>query len=327
MSKFFKALEQAERERVLREQGRHADGHSIEIEQLAPERPRQTEASSGMPVSGDSVFEGRRRRRRDIDRSTSQEAATDLDGHLVSLISPTSFGAEQYRGLRHIVEQLRQTADLRVLAVSSPRTGDGKTTTAINLAGALAQSPETRVLLVDADLRQPSVREHLNLGESGARGLVDVVLDSALSLDDVIRRCPSYNLAVLPAGRPPASEYELLQSPRLQELLEAARSRYDYIVMDTPPLIPIPDCRVIATLVNGFLVVVAAHRTPRKLVEEALSVLDPGKIVGLVFNQDDDLPLHYYRTYAGLSPNGRGAGWRDRATRMIGRSRRGHYGS
>src|SRR5207302_8171231 len=87
----------------------------------------------------------------------------DVDEHLVSLVTPSSFAAEQYRVLRHLVEQMHKDADLGVVAVTSPAAGDGKTTTAINLAGSLAQAPDARVLLIDADLRAGSVREHLRL--------------------------------------------------------------------------------------------------------------------------------------------------------------------
>src|SRR5262249_24562885 len=176
--------------------------------------------------------------------------------------------------------------------------GDGKTITAINLAGALALAPETRVLLVEADLRRPSISQYLGWGDSSDPGLVDVVLDLALSLEDVVRPRPPFNLAVLPAGRCPAAFYEVLKSPRLGVLLEQARRHYDYIVLDTPPLVPLPDCQLLRQCVDRFLVVVAAHRTPRKLLVEALDTLDPAEIVGLVFNGDDGLTEKSYYAYA-----------------------------
>ncbi len=98
--------------------------------------------------------------------------------------------------------------------------------------------------------------------------------------------------------------YELLQSPRLGELLEEARRSYDYVVIDTPPLVSIPDCRAIARCVDGFLVIVAAHRTPRKLVEEALTVVDPAKVIGIVFNCDDRPLAGYYSYSSSLNGNG-----------------------
>ena len=220
------------------------------------------------------------------------------DGHLVSLLAPTSFEAEQYRMLRHTVEQ----RGLRVLAVTSARSGDGKTTTAINLAGALAQAPETRILLLEADLRRPSVLQRLGGDGASSPGLVKAVLSPRVSLPEVIQARPLPNLAVLPAGQPPIAPYELLKSPRLGELLAEMRQHHDYVVVDTPPILACPDYRLIEKWIEGIIVVVAAHKTPRKMVEEALGLVDRRKLVGLVFNGDDSPEARYHHsTYAGNS--------------------------
>jgi capsular exopolysaccharide synthesis family protein len=218
-----------------------------------------------------------------------------LDEHLVSLLAPSSFEAEQYRVLRHRVEQFQKSDGLSVFAVSSPTVGDGKTTTAINLAGALAQSPQARVLIMDCDLRRPSVTGELALEGRESPGLVDAILNERLTLDDVVQVIEPLNLSVLPAGKRPVAPYEVLQSPRLDFLLTVARTRYDYIIVDTPPLVSVPDCRVIGKWVDGFLIVVTAHKTSRKLVEEAMQVPEPAKILGLVFNGDDHhFSMDYY---------------------------------
>jgi len=116
---------------------------------------------------------------------------------------------------------------------------------------------------------------------------------------------------VLPAGRPAVAPYELLKSPRLEALLDEARQRYDFIVLDTPPFVPVPDCRLIAKCVDGFLVVVAAHRTPRGALAETLDLIDPGKVMGLVFNGNDSHHPGYYDVYAGPSSKaGRRRPWR-----------------
>ncbi|MCI0410751.1 MAG: CpsD/CapB family tyrosine-protein kinase [Acidobacteria bacterium] len=322
MSKFFKALEQAERERALREQARRQAAGPTEVAPRAPATPRQ----DSPPVQREGAVapplgEGIRSPESQPASQVSGEAADGVEEHLVSLLVPSSFEAEQYRALRHMVEQIHKASGLSIVAVSSPTPGDGKTTTAINLAGALAQAPEARVLLADADLRRPSVGDYLGLGASGRRGLVDAILAPGLSLEDVGGRRRPFNLSVLPAGRRLAAPYELLKSARLGELLEEARRRYDYIVLDTPPLVPFPDCRVIGKWVDGFLLVVAAHKTPRKLVEEALSVMDPAKIVGLVFNGDDRQFSGYYYAY-GQSPDGVRTGSWGRAGKKVGGSPR-----
>ena len=224
----------------------------------------------------------------------------------MSLLNPTSFAAEQYRTLRHRVEDLHDNANLTVVGVSSPEAGDGKTVTAINLAGALAQSPEARILIVDADLRRSSMTQYLGLDGARTRGLVGAILDSRLSLKDVVEPCPPFNLSVLQTGRHSSSSpYELLKSPRLGQLLDEARQQYDYVILDMPPLVPLPDCSVIGQLVDGFLVVVSAHKTQRRLVKEALGALDPKAVIGLVFNGDDRPPARYY-DYAGQTLGRRG---------------------
>jgi capsular exopolysaccharide synthesis family protein len=175
--------------------------------------------------------------------------------------------------------------------------GDGKTCTALNLVGILAHDPATRVLLVEADLRHPTIASYLGIRPHRRQGLVEALLDPTLPLERVVQHYRAFNFALLPAGRSFASPYDLLRLPRFGELLDEARRYYDLLIVDTPPLIPFADCRVIERWVDGFLVVVAAHKTPRKLVEEAIAVLDPAKLVGLVFNKDDYQSPKYYRAY------------------------------
>jgi capsular exopolysaccharide synthesis family protein len=235
---------------------------------------------------------------------------------LVSLIAPGSFAADQYRALRHTVERLHKDPGIQVLALTSSCPGEGKTITTLNLAGALAQSPDRRVLLIDADLHRPTVAQYLALGPDRSPGLADALMDSEFGLTRVVRRLEWLNLSILPAGCLKGVAYEMLNSPRFEALLMEARRAYDYVLIDTPPVVPLPDCRLIGRWVDGFLIIVAAHKTPRKLLSEALDLFDPSKVIGLVFN-GDDRPLagyyDYYRSYYGPSAptNDRGA-WRQR---------------
>jgi capsular exopolysaccharide synthesis family protein len=248
----------------------------------------------------------------------------EIAEQLVSLLSPNSFAADQYRTLRHSIERLRRDDGLRVLAMTSPTPGDGKTVTTLNLAGALAQGHEARVLVVDADLRRPSVAKYLGLDLQPSRGLSDVLLDTAFGLGDVVQRLEAFNLSVVPSGAPQDAPYELLNSARLENFLKEARDRYDCVLIDTPPLVPLPDCRLIGKWVDGFLLVVGADRTPRKLVGDALNLLDSTKVIGMVFN-GDRRPLsdrygydHYYYTHA----DDREAGW---WRRLLTLGRGGHH--
>jgi capsular exopolysaccharide synthesis family protein len=226
----------------------------------------------------------------------------EIAEQLVSLLAPASFAADQYRTLRHTVERLRKESGLQVLAVSSPTPSDGKTITTLNLAGALAQGRDARVIVMDADLRRPSVAEYLGLASQRFPGLAEAILDPKCSLSRTARHLERFNLSVVPAGSPQIASYELLNSPRFEDLLREARSLYDYVLIDTPPLVPLSDCRLIGRWVDGFLIVVGAHKTPRKLLSEALGQLDPSKVIGVVFN-GDDRPLSKYYGYHHYFPH------------------------
>jgi protein-tyrosine kinase len=225
-----------------------------------------------------------------------------LDPYLVSLKAPASFAAERYQGLRMTVERLRALRDVRVVAVTSPGAGDGKTLTSINLAGALAHGAKARVLLIDADLRRPTVATRLGLAEAAprgladatARGLVDAITHDNIRIQDVTQTIDGFNLAVVPAGVTAVPIHELLRSTRLEAILDEARRLYDFVVLDTPPLLPVFDTALLARLVDGVLVVVAANRTPRKMLGEALNLLDPAKVLGIVFNGDAKPLFGYY---------------------------------
>jgi capsular exopolysaccharide synthesis family protein len=222
---------------------------------------------------------------------------TQLDPHLVALTSPGSFAAEQYQGLRLTIERLRRGRQLQVIAVTSPAAGEGKTLTAINLAAALARgSEDARVLLMDADLRRPAIAKQLAIDEL-SQGLTDLVEDASTTLDSVTQTLRPFNLAVVPAGIRRNAVHQILRSPRLDALLAQARQRFDFIVLDTPPLLPVFDSAQLANSVDGVLMVVAANQTPRKLLGEALNMLDPGKVLGIVFNRDARPMFGYYDAY------------------------------
>jgi capsular exopolysaccharide synthesis family protein len=320
MSEFFKALGQADRDRALREQARSRQSSPVvEAPPPAVEPPPVVEPQAAVeeirvveapviapPAPSLARKPGVARRPKPQPFEPADQDLEGLDGHFVSLVTPATFEAEQYRALRHMIEELHAASGLAVVAVSSPSVGDGKTTTAINLAGALAQSPDARVLLIDADLRRPSIARHLGLQGPPSPGLVGALVDRTLTLADTVRRRAPFRLDVLPAGDTPTAPYELLRSARLAELMKEARSHYNYVILDTPPLVAVPDGRVLANFVDGFVIVVAAHRTPKRLVEDALNVVESTKVIGLVFNMDERPLSGYYHREYGPTTNGNG---------------------
>jgi capsular exopolysaccharide synthesis family protein len=329
MSEFFKALGQAERDRALREQARERKtpasetapvvevSVATEAPPVAPPpvivppvvTPPVNPPAPTAPPTATSAFTRKPVPSPHIESepiTAADDSIDRIDAHLVSLVTPATFEAEQYRALRHMIEELRASSGLAVVAVSSPSVGDGKTTTAINLAGALAQSADAKVLLVDADLRAPAVGDKFGLRTVPGPGLVGAILDRRKTLADAVRRRPPFAIDILPAGDKPTAPYELLRSARLVELFQEARRTYDYVIVDTPPLVAVPDCRVLASVVDGFLVVVAAHRTPKRLVEEALAIVEPAKMIGLLYNGDERPLAGYYSHDYAPSTNGNG---------------------
>src|SRR5262249_22190472 len=273
MSKFFKALEQADRDRTLQQRGASEPAATMPPSAPAPE-PTAAEQTT-IPV-------------------LPVDSADGVDDHLVSLVAPAAFEAEQYRALRHTIEQLHRSREVRIVAVSSPGVGDGKSTTAINLAGALAQAQDARVLLIDADLRRPVVGKMLALGGSDGPGLVNLILDPSLTLERVALPRPPFNLAVVRSGQTPASPYEVLKSPRVGEIFEQARRDYDYVVVDAPRPALVRDCRLPAQWGDVCLLVGGPHRTPRRLVGGALRGVKRGKVLGFVFSGDAHPPSIFF---------------------------------
>jgi capsular exopolysaccharide synthesis family protein len=304
VSKFFKALEQAEKQRQDRplDENRPTPVVVAELPREVPPRAQLEPVVEEVPAP----------------------PSRDLEEHLVSFLDPLSAAAEEYRTLRTVVEEACEEGR-RVVAVSSPVRGDGKTLTTVNLAGALAQSATLRVLLVDADLRYPSIARLLRPGKGRTKGLVDAVRDRSLTLADLVQTTPSPRLSLLGAGTLPQAPYEVLQSSRVHELMDEARRAFDYVIVDTPPIVALSDYRLIEKWIDRFLLVVAAHRTPRGLIEEALRLVEPEKLIGFVFNMADrtrgSSPYGYYYHHPseeGMRANGRFGVLR----RLLGRSKR-----
>jgi capsular exopolysaccharide synthesis family protein len=238
--------------------------------------------------------------------------AGEIDDHLVSLLEPTSFAAEQYRAVRLAIETLHNERGTGVVAVASPGRGEGRTMTALNLAGALAQASDARVALLEADLRHPSVASYLGL--TGARGLSSYLVDATMTVDDLVQRPASIAFAVLPAGSASSMPYELLKSPRLAALIAELRRRYDHVLVDTPSALPFPDVGILRDLVDHFIVVVRANRTPREQLQDTMAVLGRQRTLGLVFNDDD-------RTGVPAFNHPGEAGWRRLVPRPLGAAR------
>ena len=219
-----------------------------------------------------------------------------LNSRLVSFTSPGSFAAEQYQGLRLTIERLTKTHGPQVLAVTSPAAGEGKTLTAINLAGALARESDGRVLLIDADLRRPAVAT--TLGLSSAPGLADLLASDDLELSAVAQRVRAVSVVGGRVRARRARRFTGCCDRRGSSRCCSARGRSTTSSSSTRRRC----CRCSTRRCSpaswtSMLVVVAANQTPRKLLGEALNLVDPAKVMGIVFNRDDRPLFGYYDEY------------------------------
>ncbi|NOY52976.1 MAG: polysaccharide biosynthesis tyrosine autokinase [Deltaproteobacteria bacterium] len=211
---------------------------------------------------------------------------------IVTLSGESTRVTEQYRMLRTQILQKTEGCGDNCLMVTSSVDGEGKSTTAINLAVAIAKEVHKTVLLVDADLRRPSIHKYLGL--TPEQGLSHYLLES-VPLEDLLIRTGVEKLSFLPAGSPMVDSTEILRSTRMQELIREVKERYKnrYVIFDTTPLLQTADSCVLAQFMDGIIFVVQAEKTPRKEVAEALKLLDGRNVLGVVMNNLAVTEKHY----------------------------------
>ena len=205
-----------------------------------------------------------------------------LNPLLVAGLAPKSLAAEQYRSLRTRLTHAENPGGLRIVLVTSPLKGEGKSVTAANLSLTMAQELQRRVVLVDADLRKPSL-QHL-FGLPPGPGLSEY-LAGAVDLKDAMRFLPDHNLTIITAGAAPINPAELLGSTAMRRMLDHLRARFDRVILDTPPVLPLADVAILAPLVDGSLMVVRAGYTPKPAIENALRAFDASRLLGVVLNE------------------------------------------
>jgi protein-tyrosine kinase len=223
--------------------------------------------------------------------------------YLVTITEPELPVTEEYRKLKSMVVKLTTRGDfLNTLIVTSSLAAEGKSITALNLAVSLAQEYDHTVLLVDADLRKPSLDRML--GIEAPIGLVDCLTDG-VDVGKAIINTGLGRLSLLPAGRKVDNPVELLLSSKLKQLVREVKHRYSdrYVIIDTPPLLPFAEVHSLCAVTDGVIFVVREGHTPIGDIQESLGMLKDTRILGVVYNAVELAPMenhyrhYYYRRY------------------------------
>jgi protein-tyrosine kinase len=256
MSKIHLALEKAEKERAAelkKKTGPHSVGNG------APEGVH-------LPMIEPAVLE-----RSHIDRS------------LAALYQPHSIVSEQFRKLRTHLLRLNFSRSVKTIMVTSAVQGEGKSFVSANLAIGIAYDLHLHSLLVDCDLRKPSLGPLF--GITDGNGIANYLMGSG-EVADILVKTGLEKLSLIPGGTPPANPSEIIGSNRMVALVEELKTRYDdrFIVFDSTPLLATSDSGVLAKLVDGVILVVRANSTPRETITQALTFLEKDKILGVVLN-------------------------------------------
>jgi capsular exopolysaccharide synthesis family protein len=214
---------------------------------------------------------------------------------LVYLTQPESLAAEKFRFLGVRLRQMRQSRPLKKVLVTSTIAEEGKSLVSVNLAGVLAHRNE-RVLLIEGDLRRPTLADQLGLGRLA--GLA-AWLQGGLETSSNIYHLGDPGFWIMPAGDPPANPLELMQSGRLSTLMSQLATLFDWIIVDSPPLLPLADTTVWIRLTDGALLVTREGKTEKSSLERGIEMIKKSDLLGVVLNGCTN-PDHdsYYQRYS-----------------------------
>jgi capsular exopolysaccharide synthesis family protein len=219
-------------------------------------------------------------------------------------VSPLNFHPDQcdpnlfseLRRLRAKFEHKANELNLRVVAITSSVSGEGKTLSGAGLATNLATDGRKKVLLLDMDLRNSELAK--GLGIPAAPGLSDYLL-GAVSLDEVIRNIMFNELYVISSGSIIEDPSDLLNGNRFKDLIIELRKRYDFVIIDTPPVIPVSDALNIRNIVDGFIFIIRSDFTPFGMIKQAIGEIGEDRIIGVVINGVESEKNRYYKRYYG----------------------------
>jgi len=230
-------------------------------------------------------------------KSSRREWKPDPNLIVFENTNPLFPGAEQFRTLRSRLYRIRESQPLQTILISSAIPAEGKTLVSSNLAYALVRQHGCHVLLIDADLRSPRV--HTLLGAPAAPGLADYLQNTATEFE-VTQHSREGGLCFIPAGNHVTHPSELISSDRMKQFLDRVRPAFDWIIIDSPPALPVADASVLGGLVDGVLFVVRANSTPSAASQKACKELREAHILGVVLNTAEE-STGYNSYYSGSS--------------------------
>jgi receptor protein-tyrosine kinase len=229
-----------------------------------------------------------------------REFSPEWRDRLVGSASVNPALVEQFRRLAATLHHAQTTNNLKVVMVTSATPGDGKTMTAVNLSLVLSGSYGRRVLLIDADLRRPAIQSLSQMPDTP--GLSDALKAAGEHKLAVVPLTD--NLVLLPAGHAQSDPMSMLTSPRMERILQEAEDRFDWVIVDAPPIGPVADASLLAERIGAIVFVVRAGRTPYPAVQKAIEVLGRDHILGIVLNGVNGTELNgdgyggYYHGYS-----------------------------
>ena len=226
--------------------------------------------------------------------------AERVEPRLVAITHPNSNYCEEYRSLRTQILHKSQRQKLQSIVVASVNPSEGKSITALNLAWMLAQTDGIRALIIDSDLRLPSLADYL--GIDADKGLSDVLSDKASLAESIIRLEPA-GLHLLPGGEARNDVAELISGSKFKEILRQAREIFDYIIVDAPPLGIFTDATLLINQADGAMLVIRAGKTRYSSVDNILETLPRDRMLGVVLNESEDVldETHYNYGYYNAS--------------------------
>lgn len=285
MSRIHEALKKAAEERAAQLR----TGVDAGVAEIAPEpgrpatlAPEMSRVTPSPRVASPRKQEEGLRYEELVKRCARQEWRLDPLNSVFLGPKPGEGGPERFRTLRSRLYKIATTRELKRVLITSGVAAEGKSFVVSNLAQTIVQQPELRVLLIDADLRAP--RLHLLFGAPNCPGLSDYLCGNADEYG-VIQKGMNENLFLVPCGSPVSNPSELLLSDRMKQLLNDVTPVFDWIIIDSPPALPVHDASILADMVDGVLFVIRAGSTDAEIAERAAAEFKDKNLLGVILNQ------------------------------------------